>query len=404
MTRTLPPSVATFFRRQQLYVFVAVVILGVFWENHEPVNPWTVIVYSICIGNLLAFTLQLGYPLYRDRRFPYNWVVFLSLLAILTVPVYIISSAVVCWLAPPTPQTLSHLLLTGWKLPCWLISIMGILSFSYSDTKRRLEKRNVELQRAIKTHTAQLETQEQDLQRALEIQGGFLPSYIPEVRGFEIVGAWQPARVVSGDSYDVLQLSGSRLGVCIADVVGKGVSAALLMANLQASVRAFAQDAPSAAWLCSRVNAVLCRNIAEGKFVTFFYGVLDPATRQFEFCNAGHPPPLLFHRSGSFEKLTTGGLVLGMFDNAEYAASRVDLAPGDRLLLFTDGITEAFSPSGEEFGEERLAAAASAHRTLSAQALNSFLLEEVRAFCHDAFHDDATLLVIAAVPDAGEAI
>jgi sigma-B regulation protein RsbU (phosphoserine phosphatase) len=281
---------------------------------------------------------------------------------------------------------------------------MGILSFSYSDTKRRLDKRNVELQSAIKTHTAQLETQEQDLQRALEIQRALLPSNIPQVRGFEIAGAWQPARVVSGDSYDVLQLSGSRLAICIADVVGKGVSAALLMANLQASVRAFAQDAPSAAWLCSRVNAVLCRNIAEGKFVTFFYGVLDPATRQFEFCNAGHLPPLLFNRSGSFQKLTAGGLVLGMFENAEYAASRVRLAAGDRLILFTDGITEAFSPSGEEYGEERLAAAASDHRTLSAQALNSLLLEEVRAFCHDAFHDDATLLVIAAVPDAGEAV
>jgi len=97
-------------------------------------------------------------------------------------------------------------------------------------------------------------------------------------------------------------------------------------------------------------------------------------------------------------------LVLGMFENAEYAASRVRLAAGDRLILFTDGITEAFSPSGEEYGEERLAAAASDHRTLSAQALNSLLLEEVRAFCHDAFHDDATLLVIAAVPDAGEAV
>jgi sigma-B regulation protein RsbU (phosphoserine phosphatase) len=404
MTRTLPPSVVTFFRSQQLYVFVAVVMLGVFWANHQPVNPWTVIVYSICIGNLLTLLLQLGYPLYRDRPFPYNWVVFLSLLVVLTVPVYIISSAIVCWLAPPTPQTLSHLLLTGWQLPCWIILIMGIISFFYSDTKHRLEKRNVELQRAIQTHTAQLETQEQDLQRALEIQRGLLPSNIPQVRGFEIAGAWQPARVVSGDSYDVLQLSGSRLGVCIADVVGKGVSAALLMANLQASVRAFAQDAPSAAWLCSRVNAVLCRNIAEGKFVTFFYGVLDPATRQFEFCSAGHPPPLLFNRSGSFQKLTTGGLVLGMFDNAEYAASRVGLAPGDRLVLFTDGITEAFSPSGEEYGEDRLAAAASAHRTLSAQALNSLLLEEVRAFCHGMFHDDATLLVIAAVPDAGEAI
>lgn len=394
--KAFPPSVVDLFRRQQLYVFMAVVVGGVFWANHERINPWTIIVYSLCIGNLLTPALRLSYRLFLKRPFAYGWPSFLVLLVILILPVYVISSVMVWWLAPPSPQSLSHLLLTGWNFPCLITFIFGILNFQYDKTRYHLERRNVELQDAIKTHTTQLETQEQDLQRALEIQRALLPKNIPQVEGFEIAGAWQPARVVGGDYYDVLTLSATRRGVCIADVVGKGVSAALLMANLQAAVHAFAQDAPSPAWLCTRVNAVLCSNIAEGKFVTFFYGVLDAATRRFEFCNAGHVPPLLVDDAGSIRRLPAGGLVLGMFDSAEYADATVSVAPGDRLLLFTDGITEAFSPAGEEFGEERVAAVGTRHRTLSAEDLTQLLLHEASDFCKGQFHDDATLVVIAA--------
>jgi sigma-B regulation protein RsbU (phosphoserine phosphatase) len=391
--------VISFLRRQQTYVFIAVVLGGVFWANQQEINPATVILYSLCIGNLLTPAMQGAYRWYFNRPFPYNWIVYLGLLGLFTFPVYVISSVIVWWLAPPTPQTLSHLIRTGWKLPCWVIMIFGIINFIYAETKSRLEKRNVELQRAIKTHTALLETQGQDLQRALEIQRALLPSNIPQVAGYDIAGAWQPARVVGGDYYDVLKLSESRVAICIADVVGKGVSAALLMANLQAAVHAFAQDAPSPSWLCSRVNGVLCSNIAEGKFVTFFYGILDAATRHFEFCNAGHIPPFLFSDSGSFRKLPHGGVVLGMFDDAEYATSTVGLEPGDRLVLFTDGITEAFSPSGEEYGEERLAVATLGYRKLTARELNRHLLEGAGDFCQGQFHDDATLVVIVAKPD-----
>lgn len=400
--KAIPPSVVRFFRRQEIYVFIAVVVGGIFWAIQQPINPATVILYSLCIGNLLTPALQASYRLFFNRPFSYNWGIFLVLLATLTFPVYIITTVVVWWLAPPTPQPLWHLLYYGWKLPFLVTLIFGISNFQYEKTKHRLERRNVELQDAIKIHTTQLETQEQDLQRALEIQCALLPKNIPQVEGFEIAGAWQPARVVGGDYYDVLTLSESRLAICIADVVGKGVSAALLMANLQAAVHAFAQDAPSPAWLCSRVNAVLCSNIAEGKFVTFFYGILDAATRQFEFCNAGHVPPLLINDSGSLRLVAAGGLVLGMFRDAEYANAIIAMTPGDRLLLFTDGITEAFSPAGEEYGEERVAAVGTRHRRLSAQELNHCLLEDVGEFCKGQFHDDATLVVIGAKPDAGE--
>src|SRR5208282_4456869 len=152
--------------------------------------------------------------------------------------------------------------------------------------KERLEKKNVELQKSVEISAAQLEVQEQELERAREIQQSLLPTNIPQIAGFEVATAWQPARMVGGDYFDVLQLGENRLGICIADVSGKGVSAALLMANVQATVRAFARDTESPARVCSRVNSVLCGNIATGKFVTFFYGVLDGAAHTLEYCNA----------------------------------------------------------------------------------------------------------------------
>ncbi len=163
----------------------------------------------------------------------------------------------------------------------------------------------------------QLEKQEQELQRAREIQQSLLPKKIPQLAGFEVAGAWRPARTVSGDYYDVFKLDDHKLGVCIADVVGKGVSAALLMANVQAAVRAFAGSAESPAQLCAKVNSLLCENLATGKFVTFLYGVLDSETRTLEYCNAGHVYPILIS-AGATRTLDRGGAALGVFPKWEY--------------------------------------------------------------------------------------
>jgi sigma-B regulation protein RsbU (phosphoserine phosphatase) len=179
-----------------------------------------------------------------------------------------------------------------------------------------------------------------------------------------------------------------------ADVVGKGVSAALLMANVQATVRAFAADSESPAWVCSRVNSVLCGNIAAEKFVTFFYGVLDADKRTFQYCNAGHPAPILVS-SDSIRQLPAGSAVFGVLPTWEYRDSMIGLSAGDRLLLFTDGITEASGSDGQEFGEENLAALAKANGASTACELNSRVLAQVSDFCRGQFQDDATLLVIA---------
>jgi sigma-B regulation protein RsbU (phosphoserine phosphatase) len=193
----------------------------------------------------------------------------------------------------------------------------------------------------------------------------------------------------------VLRLGEHRLGICIADVVGKGVSAALLMANVQAAVRAFASDAESPAQVCGKVNRLLCDNIAAGKFVTFLYGILDSNTRAFRYCNAGHPYPILLS-DGSIRALEQGGAVLGVFSDWIYENSTVELKAGDRLFLFTDGITEASNADGQEFEDASIAAFAKGNGTLTAKELNSRLLAQVSSFCGAQFQDDATLLVIAA--------
>jgi Stage II sporulation protein E (SpoIIE) len=197
-----------------------------------------------------------------------------------------------------------------------------------------------------------------------------------------------------GDHFDVLRLDGNRLAICIADVSGKGVSAALLMANVQASLRASVRDLDSPARVCGIVNGMLCEIIAANKFVTFFCSVLDANTRTFRYCSAGHPYPILASTAAA-HTLDQGGAVLGVFPSWNYEDSSVDLKSGDRLLLFTDGITEAEDAQGEEFGVERVAAFGKAHAASSAAESNEQLLTQVSDFCAAQFQDDATLVVLA---------
>jgi sigma-B regulation protein RsbU (phosphoserine phosphatase) len=389
-------SSANFLRIQVFYIAVSAVGGATFWAIGQRINPLTVLMYGLAIGNLIVPVTHRLHRLYSERPFPYNWLLFLCFLFVLLLPIYVISSAFVWLLAPPTPQTLGHLLRTGWKFPILITFVSSVLAFLYRTTKENLERRNVELQRSMNLGAAQLEMQEQELQCALEIQQSLLPKQIPQLPGFEVAGAWRPARMVSGDYYDVLRLGENQLGICIADVVGKGVSAALLMANVQAAVRAYASSSNSSASLCGKVNKLLCENIATGKFVTFFYGVLDGGTRTFQYCNAGHPYPILVSHGQSKMLDTGGGVVLGVFPAWEYKDSMISLEPQDCLILFTDGITEAEGANAQEFGVESVASYVESNNRKSAQELSNGLLAQVSAFCEDHFQDDATVVVVAA--------
>jgi sigma-B regulation protein RsbU (phosphoserine phosphatase) len=235
-----------------------------------------------------------------------------------------------------------------------------------------------------------------DLAEALKIQQRLLPQHIPQIDGWEIAATWQPAAGVGGDCFDAIRFSDSRLAVSIADVVGKGIPAALLMSNLQAAVRAFASEVNEPSALCQQVNRILCGNIAEGRFISFVYCVLDTATGVLTYSNAGHYFPMIVRVDGSVERLDTGGPVLGVLPDAEYEQAHVPLAAGDRLVLFTDGLTEARNARDEEFGEARLVDAAVRHRICSAPALQARLTDAVATFTGGHLQDDATLIVVAA--------
>jgi phosphoserine phosphatase RsbU/P len=242
---------------------------------------------------------------------------------------------------------------------------------------------------------ANTRAQDREIAEARSIQQGFLPKEIPQMQGYQIAGAWQPARVVGGDYYDVLPFGRETLGVCIADVAGKGLPAALLMSNLQAAFRGFASPAVSPENLCDKLNSLICHNIANDRFITFFYAQLDGATRQLRYTNAGHNAPIVVRNDGTHDRLREGGGILGVFPVQSFDMGTYDLGPGDRVLLFTDGVTEAPNAEGEEFGEARLLQLLVENRDLSAENLQKKVLTVVAEFCRGHWHDDATIIAIA---------
>ena len=275
--------------------------------------------------------------------------------------------------------------------------LLEILGKQVALGRTRREARRLETEQRLRNDEMvhELRKKDEEIEEARQIQQRFLPKEIPQIDGFEIAGAWQAARIVGGDYFDVMKFDERSLALCIADVAGKGIPAALMMSNLQATVRGFAGAAMSPRELCEKVNSSIARNIAADRFITFFYGLLDARTRRLQFSNAGHNPPVHLCQDGSHTRLREGGDVLGVFSNCTYEQSEVALAPGDRLVLFTDGVTEARNPAGEEFGELRLIDLLVANRGLGAAALQMRILDAVTEFCNADFADDATLIVLA---------
>jgi sigma-B regulation protein RsbU (phosphoserine phosphatase) len=252
-------------------------------------------------------------------------------------------------------------------------------------------QREIEESQATKRRDAK---QQREFEDARLIQRGLLPAAMPQATGVQLASSWQPANGVGGDCFDAITFA-SGVGLTIADVAGKGVPAALLMSNLQAAVRAFAQETTAPGTVCTSVNRLLCRNMASGRFVTFCYVRLDAASRKLTYANAGHNPPLLVRASGRVDMLAPTGTVLGVFAESAYEQGEFDVAAGDRLVLYTDGITEGRDASGEEFGEERLGECAARHRALPAEEMLAAVLREVEAFNAGKYEDDATLIVAA---------
>jgi phosphoserine phosphatase RsbU/P len=295
--------------------------------------------------------------------------------------------------------------MTGWGSVDLAVETMrhGVCDFVQKpwDNQQLLNTLRAEIDKGRARRQAQLR-EARELDEARRIQRKLLPATLPQIDGCELAASWQPAAGVGGDCFDAIAFGASRLGLSIADVVGKGIPAALLMSNLQAAVRAFATEATAPGELCHQVNRILCGNIAEGRFISFFYCTVDTDLGVLTYANAGHYPAILVRVDGSVERLSTGGPVLGVFADASYDQRQISIASGDRLILFTDGITEVRpagidpqDPRHVEFGEDALIALANDHRSCSAPALQARLTAAVSAFAGGTFQDDATLIVLA---------
>jgi hypothetical protein len=233
---------------------------------------------------------------------------------------------------------------------------------------------------------------ERDAQKAWEIQKALLPHNLPQTTDFQIAASCRPARFVAGDYYDVVTLGERRIAVCIADVMGKGMPAAMQMANLQAAVRQPAAHTTSSNELCADLNRRIAGDVGPGQYVTFFYAVIDAARRLISYSNAGHNPPILVCASGTVHKLSADGPPLGLFPDWNHGGQELTFGPGDRLVLYTDGVTELRNASGDEFGEERLIAIAQS--CVEAPDLHQGVVDALQAFTGGAIQDDVTVMAI----------
>ena len=260
------------------------------------------------------------------------------------------------------------------------------------------QDRDIELLSSLAAQTsmaiADIEARQHEasLREAFDNQRALLPQQLPQPEAFSVAGAWHPALTVGGDYYDAWWLSDDAIAICVADVAGKGLAASLVMANLQATVKALAGPDVSPADLCTRVNETLASNLRRGRFVTFFYGVLRLSNGELRYANAGHNPPILVS-GGQVHELGLGDPGLGLLRTHPYCDRVVSMNDDARLLLFTDGVTEGRSPDGEDFGMTRLAEIVGrAHAT--AGALRDDVLSAIAAWTQGRFDDDVTLLAV----------
>ena len=304
--------------------------------------------------------------------------------------------------APPstdaTPGSTASSMLLGEQSPVWggvftrfedvdrnSFSLVSFDEVSQAlDEQRRAAADKVEFERRAA----------QELEIAKQVQARLFPQTLPPLATLDYAGVCIQARAVGGDYYDFINLGQDRLGLVIGDVAGKGIAAALLMANLQANMRslcAIVLDQPQRL-LCS-VNQLFYENTIDGAYATLFFAEYDDEVRRLRYANCGHLCALLLRSDGAVERLDSTSTVLGLFKEWDCSIGERRLFAGDTLALYTDGITESFNDAEEEYGEQRLIEALQGHRESSSQALLTSVVDDVRRFSPHEQHDDVTLIV-----------
>jgi sigma-B regulation protein RsbU (phosphoserine phosphatase) len=236
---------------------------------------------------------------------------------------------------------------------------------------------------------------EEELNLAKKIQQGLLPSEIPAPHGYELAALNIPSRQVGGDYFDIIKISEQLYGIAIADVSGKGAGAALLMANLQASLRALVNTQISISEMVLKINQLVYQNTDLDKFITFFYGQLDTKNNMFTYCNAGHNPPYHIKKDNKLHELSVGGLILGMMPDVVFETASISLEQGDSIVMYTDGVTEALNDKEEEFGEERLENLIKKNSKFSSEQMLNKIVTDVQSFSENVSqYDDITLVLL----------
>lgn len=239
----------------------------------------------------------------------------------------------------------------------------------------------------------QLRNYEQELEMAHSIQIGLLPKESPQIECIDLAGKSIPAKIVGGDYFDFIELSDNRLGVALGDVSGKGVPAALLMSNLQATLRGQALINASCGDCIAKANYLLYMNTDPEKFVTLFYGVLDCKNKTMHYVNAGHNYPFLLDHEGNFHSLETGGVVMGMFPEFTFEEGHIQLRSGEIIIIYSDGVTEAENEQEDQFGEKRIKQIVRQCKHLSAQEIIEKICERVDEFTGSTEQEDDITLV-----------
>jgi len=265
-----------------------------------------------------------------------------------------------------------------------LALVVGLVTYTYEQMRKQIEHEATERGRL-----------EHEMTVARDIQMELLPKSFPKIDGLDIFAFTVPARHVGGDCYDVIDIGDGRLAITIGDVSGKGTPAAILMANVQAAVRALSESGVPSGTLIERVNRLVHGYTEDSVFITFFYCVLDTKTGDLTYVNAGHNPPWIMRRDGTCDQLMEGGLVIGVMPGVLYEEGHTRLAPGDDLVLYTDGITEATNGDDEMFGEERLERLLMEHRHASAREIEEYVYTSIKDFAAGASQsDDLTMVVV----------
>ena len=236
---------------------------------------------------------------------------------------------------------------------------------------------------------------ENELELSAKVQKALLPHSLPDIRGLDIAAFSQPAHIVGGDYFDFLRFKDGSHALVIADVMGKGMPASMLMASLQASLRIIAPESTRPADVVARLNTIFCHNIRLTKFVTLFLASYDEKARTLTYCNAGHNPPLLHRSNGTIETLRPTGAAIGLAEQTQFAQKTTQLHPGDRIMMYTDGVVESVNASKDEFGQDRIENVLKGSATGSSQQVIASLRGDLQRFTGVTTPaDDTTIIAV----------